>query len=443
MEQDILNVTDPAAWLTRGRSRAEADALAKAWCDFPDLPANAPAQSRMARTRERTIAMRPIFEAMQARTEAERQANNFAFMQRKIARNEANEQDKAIVRGRDEHGYDWDCAVQYAQGWYAAVAGWAHRGAIATRSEAAMRLRAAYDHGFAQGGGDTTDVFDAARRANIAASAEENSASGQAAPTSGKLKPSLWPMPQDGTRPVSWQRRAVILADVDLQPPPGRDGRPSRRPPAIDLIRERSSGQATIIVLSATNGFVASDVCPPATTPMTNTQADRLIADVRQGEALRALLADGEIDDLLLTAQDHYLHVLDAFSDAIPVLRTMERTRNTPLQQRAHLVTWLGRGRLPGQNIGAGHIRWSKASKGLTARLGEFTARYAGPAPDRGHLIRVCLDDGTRAEGFVTADHAPLSADIRISSKARLRQEMTEALRSFGGATRLSPRLPF
>lgn len=443
MEQTTLNVADPATWLARGRSPAEAVALAKAWCDFPDLPATAPAESRMARTRERTIAMRPIFEAMQERTEAERQANNFAFMQRKIERDEANEQDKAIVRGRDEHSYDWDCAVQYAQGWYAAVAGWEHRGSISTSSEAATRLRAAYDHGFAQGGGDTTDVFDAARRANIAALAESASASPEAPITSGKLRPSLWPMPQDGTRPVSWQRRAVILTDVDLQPPPGRDGQPSRRPPAIDLIRERSSGLVTIIVISATGGFIASDACLPATTPMTSAAADRLIADVTQGETLRALLADCEIDDLLVTAQDEYLRVLDGFGDAIPVLRTMERTRNTPLQQRAHLDTWLGRGRLPGQNIGAGHIRWSKAAKGLTAKLGEFTARYAGPAPDRGHLIRVCLDDGTRAEGFVTADHAPLSADIRIFSKAKLRQEMAQALRSFGGATRLSTRLQF
>jgi hypothetical protein len=443
VEQTTLNVTDPATWLARGRSPAEAAALAKAWRDFPDLPATASAESRMARTRERTIAMRPIFEAMQERTEAERQANNFAFMQRKIERDEANEQDKAIVRGRDEHGYDWDCAVQYARGWYAAVAGWDHRSSLSTSSKAATRLRAAYDHGFAQGGGDTSDVFDAARRANIAVLAESANESQETPITSGKLKPSLWPMPQDGSRPVSWQRRAVILTDVDLQPPPGRDGRPSRRLPAIELIRDRSSGQATIIVISATEGFTSGEACLPATTPMTSAEADRLIADATQGDALRALLAAREIDDLLVTAQDEYLRVLDAFGDAIPVLRTMARTRNTPLQQRAHLDTWLGRDRLPGQNVGAGHIRWSKAAKGLTAKLGEFTARYAGPAPDRGHLIRVCLDDGTRAEGFVTADHAPLSPDIRISSKAKLRQEMAQALRSFGGATRLSPRFEF
>lgn len=442
MDPHTLNVTDPATWLTRGRNPAEAVALAKAWRDFPDLPSNAPAESRMERTRARTIAMRPIFEAMQQRTEAERQANNFAFMRRKIERDEANAQDRAIVRGRDEHDYDWDCAVQYAQGWYAAVAGWQHRGAVPPRTSAAARLRAAYDHGFALGGGDTGDLFDAARRANIAALGELGAASGTA-PATGKLTPSAWPMPQDGNRPVSWNRRAVILTDADLQPPPARDGRPSRRAPAIDLVRERSSGQATIIVLSATGGFVGSGACQVAMTPMTSAQADRLIADNTQAEALRGLLADREIDDLLVTAQDEYLRVLDAFGDAIPVLRNMERTRNTPLQQRAHLDTWLGRGRTPGQNIGAGHIRWSKAAKGLTAKLGEFTARYAGPAPDRGHLIHVRLGDGTRADGFVTADHATLAPEIRISSKAKLRQEMALALRRFGGATRLGASIPF
>lgn len=442
MDRDAFNVTDPATWQTRGRSPAEAVALAKAWRDFPDLPADAPSESRMARTRERTIAMRPIFEAVQQRTEAERQANNFAFVQRKIEMDEANTQDRAIVRGRDDHGYDWDCAVEYAQGWYAAVAGWEHRGASSPRNAAASRLRSAYDHGFAQGGGDTSDVFGAARRANSAA-LDTAEISVETVPASGKLKPSAWPMPQDGNRPVSWDRRAVILTDTDLQPPLGRDGRPSRRPPAIELVRERSSGQATIIVLSAKGGFAATDACQIAMTPMTSAQADSLIADRSQAEALRTLLADREIDDLLVTAQDEYLRVLDSVSDAIPVLRTMERTRNTPLQQRAHLDTWLGRGRLPGQNMGAGHIRWSKAAKGLTAKLGEFTARYVGPAPDRGHIIRVSLDDGTRAEGFVTADHTTLAADILVSSKAKLRHEMVRALRSFGGATRLSAGLPF
>ncbi|WP_103727516.1 hypothetical protein [Novosphingobium sp. HII-3] len=443
MNHNTLAVTEPATWLARGRSAAEADALAKAWRDFPDLAIDAPADARMARTRERTIAMRPIFEAMSERSEAERQATNFAFTRRQVENGEANAQDEAVIRARDEHGYEWDCSVQYAQGWYAATAGWEHRPGTPTRRQAAVQLRAAYDHGFADGGGDTGDVFDAARRANIAAAVRDAALPEAAQPLSGKLRPSLWPLPQDTHRPVSWQRRAVILTELDLQPPPGRDGQPSRRSPAIDLIRERSNDTATIIVLTTKAGFVDAERCSTCSTTMTKAQADELIADAHQGDILRSLLASREIDDLLVTAQGEYLRVLDAFSDAIPVLRTMERTRNTPLQQRAHLATWLDRGRLPGQNIGAGHIRWSKAAKGLSAKLGEFTVRYAGPAPERGHLIRVSMGDASRAEGFVTADHAPLSADICVSSKAKLRQEMTQALRRFGGATRLSAGLPF
>lgn len=443
MDRNTLVVTDPATWLARGRSAAEADALAKAWRDFPDLPIDASPDDRMARTRERTIAMRPIFEAMSERSEAERQATNFAFMRSKLENGDATAQDEAILRSHDEHGYDWDCSVQYAQGWYAARTGWHYRPGTPTRKDRAAQLHAAYDHGFADGGGDTSDVFDAARRANIAAVAQVPDAADTSLPLSGKLRPSLWPLPQDAHRPVSWPRRAVILTDVDLKPPPGRTGQPSNRPPAIELVRQRSNGTATIIILSANGGFTDFEAYRPSTAPMTTAQADQLVADGGQGEILRSLLARREIDDLLVTAQGEYLRVLDAFSDAIPVLRTMERTRNTPLQQRAHLATWLDRGRLPGQNIGAGHIRWSKAAKGLSARLGEFTVRYAGPAPERGHLIRVSMDDGSRAEGFVTADHAPLCADICVSSKAKLRHEMAQALRRFGGATRLSAGLPF
>ena len=34
-------VTQAATWIARGRAPAEAEALAAAWRDFPDLPANA------------------------------------------------------------------------------------------------------------------------------------------------------------------------------------------------------------------------------------------------------------------------------------------------------------------------------------------------------------------------------------------------------------------
>ncbi|WP_103727303.1 hypothetical protein [Novosphingobium sp. HII-3] len=442
MDDNVIDVADPAAWLRRGRSEDDANALAKAWRDYPDLPISAPGEQRMARTRDRAIAMRPIFEAMRERTEADRQAKNFAFITAKAENGDASEQDKAILRARDDHGYDWNRAVRYAEGWYAAVAGWNHRYDRPARSETETLLRSAYDRGFADGGGDTSDLFDTARRANNAADALAPANSLSVPSRSGKLSPSHWPAPQDSNLPVSWHRRAVIMTDADLVPPTGRNGQPSRRPSAISLVRDRSEGAATIIVLSSKDGFVAGNSIDPALSPITTAQANALIADPDQRERLRSLLA-GEFDDLLITAQDEYLRVLDALTTALPVLRTMERTRNTPLQQRAHLETWLARGRGCGQNMGAGHIRWGKAAKGLTARLGEFTARYVGPAPERGHLIRICLEDGSAADGFVTADHAPLTPEIRISSKSRLRHEMAQALRTFGGATRLSARLPF
>src|SRR3546814_16735263 len=68
---------------------------------------------------------------------------------------------------------------------------------------------------------------------------------------------------------------------------------------------------------------------------------------------------------------------------------------------------WLDRGFLAGQTVGAGHIRWGKAVNGLTGRLGEFTARYAGKLPPRGHRIVIETADGKPAPGFVTARGEP------------------------------------
>src|SRR3546814_5601680 len=62
-------------------------------------------------------------------------------------------------------------------------------------------------------------------------------------------------------------------------------------------------------------------------------------------------------------------------ASAIPLCRTMARTRNSVLLQKAQFRTWIARGIVAGQSVGAGHIRWGKAIKGLTGRLGEFPAR--------------------------------------------------------------------
>ncbi|BBD03545.1 hypothetical protein YGS_C3P0070 (plasmid) [Sphingobium sp. YG1] len=210
-------------------------------------------------------------------------------------------------------------------------------------------------------------------------------------------------------------------------------------PSAFELARAGGREDLTILLLSARAGFTLAGVEAEADSAcLTPARADELISDPSQCDAITALLAGRQFDDILVSAHGDYLRVIDAFSAMFPLCRTMARTRNSPLQQRAHLRTWLDRGRAPGTNIGAGHIRWSKVAQGLSAKLGEFVVRYAGPASQRGHLIHMMLTDGSLATGYVTAAREPLAPDIWISSKARLREEMTLALRRFGGATRLA-----
>src|SRR3546814_3218745 len=74
----------------------------------------------------------------------------------------------------------------------------------------------------------------------------------------------------------------------------------------------------------------------------------------------------------------------------------------------------------------------------LTGRLGEFTARYAGKLPPRGHRIVIETADGKPAAGFVTARGEPLAWETVIANRARLRSTMAARLRAFGGATRLA-----
>ena len=118
----------------------------------------------------------------------------------------------------------------------------------------------------------------------------------------------------------------------------------------------------------------------------------------------------------------------------------MERTRNSLLQQRAHLRCWLDRGSIGVSNVGAGHIRWGKAIKGLVGKLGELTAHHAGAAEGRGHLIRSEVTGVQRATGYVTSPGHPLDPEVVVSNKANLRREMSLALRAFGGATRIIER---
>ncbi len=258
--------------------------------------------------------------------------------------------------------------------------------------------------------------------------------------------PSSWPQPGDHARPTRWSRRLIILADSDA----GTAG------DVLAQIRARpGAAEAAIVVLDPEAGFVSGDdyawtLPDAAPRPLTRERAEALIGDPAQGEALRRLIGLREIDDVLAALQGEHLRVLDAFAAILPLCRNMERTRHTALLQRAHLRTWLDRGHDGAGNIGAGHIRWGKAILGLTGKLGEFTARYAGPVPAsdgrsgqirsgtrRGHLIRIEVAGGLPATGYATSAGTPLAHEIVITNKAHLRREIAAGLRAFAGATRL------
>ena len=148
-----------ATWIARGRRPDHAAILADAWRRFPDLPNEADREARIARMRDRALALRPVMESMSKAAEEERQARNFAFTETKIAEDKGDDRDQAILRARSLHGYDWDRAVRYASGWYAATAGWEPE---VRRAGSETPATLAYDQGFADGGGDRDDIFDAA-----------------------------------------------------------------------------------------------------------------------------------------------------------------------------------------------------------------------------------------------------------------------------------------
>ena len=429
---DRFDPSDAATWIARGRSPAHAEALAQAWRDFPDLPPTASLEDRMARTRARVVAMRPVNDAIQMASEAERQRRNFAHVDGKAATGSIDDSDLAILRGRDAYGYDWDTAVCYSRGWYGAHAGWTYGG-----PDIARRLpehRAAYDRGFSDGGGDPADLFDAARRSNVAAERTSNQPRPLTPALPARPLPSSWPKPSDEPRPARWTHRLLILADD-----PALVNGPTAA--LVDQIRARPEAEGlNIILLSAAGGFSAPGDLVDFT-PLTPGRCDALARDAGQTARLRRLVANLPIDDILIAVPDDAMAVIDAHASALPLCRTMERTRNTILQQRAHLRTWLDRAATGDGNVGAGHIRWSKLAKGLSGKLGEFTVRYAGKALDGpGHII-VVETSGTPATGFVTADGRSLDPHITFGNKARMRQAMATALRAFGGATPLAPML--
>lgn len=122
MISERFDPADANAWIAHGRRPDHAAILSDAWQRFPDLPSVAPPEARLARMRERVLALRPVMEAMSRSAEDERQARNFAFTEARLEKGEGDERDRAILRGRAIHGYDWNIAVRYASGWYALCA---------------------------------------------------------------------------------------------------------------------------------------------------------------------------------------------------------------------------------------------------------------------------------------------------------------------------------
>ena len=433
---DYLDPTDMRCWLSRGRTVEQANELARIWKTFPDLPATAPLEDRRARGRERIAAMKPLHDADSAKVEAERQTRNFAFMASRAQNGTITDHEIAILRGREIHSYDWDLAVAYASGWTAADEGREHR-FHADGSRRQEEKRVAYDCGFTDGGGDQDDLFDAARRSNLAAIRRDNQHPPQTTPLMAKPAPSSWPKPNDHARPTRWSRRLLIVSDATIEEvTPGLMQVSSLR--LAEEIRARPGTEAmTIVTIDRHAGFVVND-CPVETpVQITTARADEMIADPRNGDELRAILRGREIDDVLIAVQGDYLRIVDAFASALPLCTNMERAQNSLLQQRAHLRCWLDRGYDGTENLGAGHIRWGKAIHGLTGKLGEFTARHVGPAPRRGHLIRIEVEGGGLAEGYATSTGDRLEPQIVVSNKTAIRREMASALRAFGGGTRL------
>ena len=429
MTQASFDPADPACWLGRGRTADHAATLARIWQTYPDLPATAPQGDRLARIRERVRAMRPLTEEISRQAETERQARNFAFVKAKAERGDASETDKAILIGRADHGYAWNEAVEYAHGWYAAYSGAEARGPLKPfKGCLDAGLVAAYHQGFRDGGGNSDDLFDAARRATLAAAREAGA--GKAAPVRvARSLPSTWPQPSDGRRPSPWHRRLIIMGA-----PEALEGMVDRQ------LKEPGGADAAVILLCPRLGFHPLREYRGLEGVLDTERADELAQDAAQRSMLAKLIETQDYDDILIAAQAEHLRIIDAHAAALPLCRNMERLRHTRLLQNAQFRTWLARGHEPGRPIAGGHIRWRKVAQGLSARLGEFTVRYTGKLPSRGHRIIVETDDGRPATGYVTAQGDVLACEIMISNKSHLRSAMTSQLRAFGGAIRLGAR---
>jgi len=337
---------------------------------------------------------------------------NFVYVERKVAQGSTDSRDSGILHAHAVYGYDWDEAVAWADGNYAATAGWEARPPSLTRQGKPDRRRGAYDQGFLDGGGQPDDIFDVARRSLAAVTPEPATA---ASPPCSRPLPSQWPAPTDLPTPVSWHRRLLLL---------GATERAAGTIGILAMLHERIGHDETIICLIDAQTGLQS---PSGATDMQPGDSD----------ALREHLRQLDFTDILAVASEAELVRLDTDAQILPLTRTMERTRNSMLQQRAQFRLWLARGRARGEQFAAGHIRWSKMAAGLSGRLGDFTVRYAGPAHLRGHRIIVEDAYGEPAIGYRSARGHDLNPEIVISNKSHLRSAMTELLRQYAAALRL------
>lgn len=409
---ETFDPANPACWIARGRPSHHAHAIADAWRAFPDLPIGTPLEVRMARTRERTAMLKPLHEQIAQEGEQQRQAKNFAFVERKVAEGSTDSRDAGILRARDVHGYDWDEAVAWATGNYAARAGWEARPPSRTRLDEPDLRRGAYNQGFLDGGGRPDDIFDAARRSLTAVTPEPAKV---ASPPSSRPLPSQWPSPGDLPAPASWHRRLLILGASEYRA--GTIG-------ILNMLHERSGHEeTTICLIDVERGlYLLSDA---------NSIASG------DDDALREYLRQRDYTDIVAIASEAEFARLDSAAPVLPLTRTMERTRNSLLQQRTQFRLWISRGRSPGEQFAAGHIRWSKMAAGLSGRLGDFTVRYAGPARPRGHRIIVEDADGMPASGYRTVHGRALHPELVIGNKSHLRAAMAGLLRQYAAALRL------
>lgn len=424
---------DPASaatWVARGRLPEHAEGLAAAWRQFPDLPSDAPLADRLERSRARMAALRPVNDAMAAKVDADRQASNFASVERRERAGEGDDSDLAILRGRDAYGFSWDLSVRYARGWWDAHNGRVHHysEAVPCREPQALR-NSAYDQGFKDGGGDRSDLFDAARRTYRARLRESNQPPPCAPAVVARPLPSSWPKPTDAARPVRWSRRLLILSDADVS---GEGDAGGAKWDFLAIVQAWPEAVDALVLVLTNEGFVDARGFAGA---MRSPVAARPRAEVA-GHQLRIALSGRDFDDVLTTLQGDDLVLLDSIAREIPLCRSMERAQNSRLQRRSHLRTWLGRGLGQASNRAGGHIRWGTTYELATGKLGEFVARHVGPVPGRGHLVRIEVRGGL-ASGYGTAEGQLLSPEIFVSSKSRLRPEIAAALRAFAAATPL------